>query len=311
MAFKYSLILKGNYDELSRASEELQKLGYKHKSSCFQGDAIKLLVNNSRKEGSDVQNGEFGFYGRDTLARDYTFELSSPIERGAALAIAAIHDDKEGYVGEYVISLLKGTDREKIGKIVRRSIYSATDWVIEGFKFSHKIPSQARKLTPEEIITYFQEKRRIIGYRAIKDFPEVKAGDKFYWAAIGHCYISERNVAKAVNKEAVETESEWFEPVYEEVKRSTTISIGHVKTSVTIHKNGDVQFLSKSYNGVVKIHDIKRIINSFEPVLFLGVHPVSLVEEHRPIRIGCESEDYRFSLNELHEIIEKYNELNT
>lgn len=330
MAFKYSLILKGNYDELSDAGGELQKLGYKHKGPAFSEEASQIIVNNAKMGGSDILNGEFGLYGKHTLSRDYTFELSDSIERQAALAIAAIHDDEEGHVGEYVKCLLKGVDSEKSGKITGKS-FNNSNWIIDGMQFSYIVPRQAVKMTPEEIIAYFQgkeklpnivrdtpkpyeERRKVVAYTLKKGLPGVLAYARFTWdgGKGGWYYKIDSNHEYVFSQEEVQRDLEWFEAVYEEEIKSEQLIVGNRKDEIIISSKGGITLVSSlEASFPIKINEITKIIEYFRrPNLSLAGWAVTLPKNYNSIRIGCVDEDHRFSIEELEKVVEVYNRLN-
>ena len=96
--------------------------------------------------------------------------------------------------------------------------------------------------------------------------------------------------------------------VYEE--ESIELVLGTRKDKILIEKG------SISYRGEkIKVLDLSTIVNTLTKITRLTIvdYPVSIVIDdlNKPIvRIGCESENHLFSINELQSVIDAYDKLN-
>lgn len=101
---------------------------------------------------------------------------------------------------------------------------------------------------------------------------------------------------------------EKWEKVYEE--ESIELILGTMKDKILIEKG------SISYRGQkIKVLDLSTIVNTLTKITRLTIidYPVSIVIDdlNKPIvRIGCESENHLFSINELQSVIDAYEKLN-
>lgn len=339
MAYKHSLNLTGTPTNKIFFTNRLKELGYVSGSSYNPSNLSRYLVVNapSNSHSLSTMNGQFNDL-RDPLTRDFEFNIDNLWEFDAALAIAAIHDDNEPHIGEWVVAGGGGQDvtvlgekgtLHKIDALAGDGNFSVEDY--RSKRADNRVTSldYDSKATPEEIISHFKAKymnasgtaitaaiissnvtngvatpRKIIGYKApfsLRD-GEIPPGT-IYKPRSGKYYSAEdiKGQVCILEKEIVEK----WEAVYdeEEVKltignRGAIITIGRGK----IRAGGNVilhSTLSAIYNKLVAATGDE-----------IGGWELHIIDDLRFIRIGCKDEDNRVSLKEIRDVISAYEKLN-
>lgn len=98
--FKYSINCTGSRTNKERMKKELKKLGYELDRDSSTVTMSYLSINNARL--SCVQNGCYANFEQG-VDRDYDFNLDNENEFNSALAISAIRDDNNPYIGEWIV----------------------------------------------------------------------------------------------------------------------------------------------------------------------------------------------------------------
>ena len=204
---------------------------------------------------------------------------------------------------------------------------------------------QLRKATPEELIEFFKNKQvntntlgradiassadcqlaapkkqevdreDIIGYRIIKDGPGFKKGLELRERAqfptqMGYRASAIEAYGNSVKfPDGVLADTEWFEPIFKEREKVESLTIGSRNDSITISSLKDTV---STPVGDIDIATVRELVDYFTtPNIIVTGFAVSTKPDWRFIRIGCDSEDHRFSIEELVRVIETYNELRT
>lgn len=166
--FKYSIF--ANFNNVNTADqfiEDLEVLGYKDREKNYlEENSIQIRINSTKDHCSEVKNGHYHIDITDSSCpsnvRDFTFNIDNKWEYEAALAIAAIVDDNNPYVGEWVVSNSRHfRQKDGIYKIAKTSglLFNTEDYVPHGTTYEVDLTSiYARKATPEEIIEFFKNK---------------------------------------------------------------------------------------------------------------------------------------------------------
>lgn len=139
-----------------------------------------------------------------------------------------------------------------------------------------------------------QMEQKIIGYKLKKDIPMAAAGD-FSENILGQYIFGRFNYSS----EFVESSTEWFEPIYKEQSKTLVLGSNSIKVEIfTDHIKAD--------NKNVGILELKHLVSEFGKSIRTSVWKVFIDKDNRCIIIGCST----FSLNEIQQVIDTYNELN-
>ena len=162
---------------------------------------------------------------------------------------------------------------------------------------------------PEKV----KETGKLLGYKLKKDLPDVKAGE--IAVKDGMCdwvlktYRGEWKTRR-YREELLKEDTDFFEPVYEEVKAEVTL--GSRGAKIRISKNGSIFFTGVGGGGrtnIEKIDDLLSLVN-LACLTLIGEYVVHLNEHIRFIRVGCSTEDHLFSIDELRLIKKAHDDLN-
>lgn len=268
MRFKYSITCSGDRKNKKRLAEELTKLGYKRDGISDEFKFNYLSINESKRpQDSNIKQGEFGCY-QNKYDRDYSFNIDNEWEFQAALAIAAIRDDNEGYIGEiwwydeYAYQIIEN-DRTIIGvwwNSYTRHVYGKIAVGIGNWK----------KATPEEIIEHFKNnklinmnkkkmnEKKIIGYKLIRpeyreavkiigDFTNIETFENYELTAFAKDYKIVKN--KLIDAKVLDL---WFKPVYEQDE----VTIGGYKAI----KEGDLVAFGCQKFDIAELYAYKKLL---------------------------------------------------
>lgn len=98
----------------------------------------------------------------------------------------------------------------------------------------------------------------------------------------------------------------WFQPITEQ--ENVILYLGSKSIKIIISKEGVICNDKKIDVNVLRTIVANSKSSSFE----VGGYPIVYVTlEHRGFRIGCVTEDNRFSINDMEEVIKAYNEVNS
>ncbi len=327
--FKYSLRIDGAVTSMSRFSEDLKALGYKHNDRGGRtiGPGKFMVVNQCRDypNQSTVKNGEFTWQTASN-PRDYSFDIDTDENYNAALAIAAIHEGPEQYVGELVTILGAVKKVSEISKRNNGGIPSTVDKVWAVFPDGtgnicacDRGSDFARKLTPDEIIDYFKKQTTNMStttnpkYKVLKDTPHVKVGEILERGGTNYDWYfpSKPNfgvVKYGIQKDIVEGNPEFFERVIENI--TEPYKVGSRGFDVILTSKG-VNFYKDGKNRVVLRETLEKLYDYFRPskiaekVGDIGGYEIGVTGNDRCIRIGCYDEDNRISVADLQTLINK------
>lgn len=332
--FRFTLNLTGSEEVKAEFAEGLIKLGYR--------DVIKSGRNYDYLSTGDPidhtqKNMDDFFHQNGAMERDYQFNIDDKAQYEAALAIASIR--KEGFHrGEWVVfdglksrshssSFTIGGLYKLGGKYFSESnisfhVEEDNDGKPNGY---HDYQVLFHKASPEEIIAFFKQKynkmeeRKIIGYRLLKDTPSKPEGAKFIYpttfTANRDGWATEpdgrdNGYTQAVFDAGIGT---WFEPIYEEVIKTSTLTLGSRNLVVVINSRGTIRV--PDHSTTVELVSIKEILNRLEGIRDIKIDKINGFSSHiskdvQFLRMGCELENNLFSYNELKLVIDTYNELN-
>lgn len=148
------------------------------------------------------------------------------------------------------------------------------------------------------------ETKKMIGYRCPIDLRsgKIKAGS-IYVADHNGYYSTESTDGKALmEKEMVET----WEPVYGATEEIITIGSRNVPVTIS-----DIITFKGRVATIKEVNDTyNAIYNMYKSLGTISEYGVYLDSDTRFIRIGCEDENNRFSLNELRQVINTYYRIN-
>ncbi len=273
--FKYSANISGSVVNKQRFIQDLEVRGYKLEDYGF--DIEDTLCVNSSIGSTQLPNGCYRS-GSDPRSRDYTFNINTPDQYDTALAILSMKDDELFYTGELVEILAAGgwgyTHKNNgcIGMVLKtnqqgfnNNCIGATQNVVfktlnpiekDNYTDEADAPNLAyntpvfRKLTVEEVINFYKnsnmQEKKLIGYKLIKDLPIVQAGTigkiekEGSYNVVNFNGISGATFNYSYTQAHCEMNTEWFEPVYEDLKPSFkqyTLESGFV---IAVHKTGEV-----------------------------------------------------------------------
>lgn len=325
--FKYSLTLRGRTKIKIDFSHELKILGYKI-GNDFDTNTNELSVGSPL--GKDFSDDQYNFQS-GSMKRDYEFNIDETWQFEAALAIAAIRNDTLPHVGEWVYM----PDHQTLSYSGEE--YARINYVDDkGNTFNTKEQSQQRdsllhgsygitKATPEQLMKFFKqkyqalemEKRKIIGYRIIKDGPGFKKGDELTEEVNldGNVFWKKPKEDKRLGikfPDFITKDTEWFEPIHEEAIKRQKIAVGSRNLEIQITSEKEIKVTS--YNTVVIPESIEVILAALDNFRNLQItnegHAVYISEDVRFLRIGCQIDNNLFSCNELKAVVDVYKKLN-
>lgn len=332
MAYKHSLNARGSCENLLKFQEDLKKIGYIAIDEVITN--YTTIGVNSGESFSRIKNGEFDSLN-NPFKRDYEFDIDNHWEYNAALGIAAMRDDNEPHIGEWVVAggggditvLGSRGSLHKIDALGNNGNFSVEDYYPK--RADNKVTDLRydSKATAEEIINHFKPKemnvsgavttatisgyvingaaiaRKIIGYKApfsLRD-GEIPSGTVYKPRSSKYYSADIKDRTCVLEKEIVEK----WEAVYEE--EEVTLTIGSRDAIVTVGRGkisvrGNVilySTLSAIYNKLVAATGDE-----------IGGWEVHILDDLRFIRIGCKDEDNRVSLKEIRSVIATYEKLN-
>lgn len=308
--FKHTLTASGAKDKLAKFEQDIIKLGHKNRHpGDTSGDHIVLGPHANSKLSKDEYYFLIGFPNR----RDFEFNLDIPQEYETALAIAAIVDDDEPHVGEYIIGVQSSylpQGRISIITEIREVRGTRTEISFKGCGLPLCTDLEfVRKCTAEEIISHFKNKymKKLIKYKVIKPCAYVNSYGDSDKLIPGTTFEPGSLISEHLSS-MVENE-EFFEKVYEEDKK--VITIGSQNDEVTITKGeNSVRIGSR---GTASIEDITNVIDkvysSMGTIMGHYVH-IEIDRDKRMILIGCKAENHLFSINELQAVIDEHHIMN-
>lgn len=333
MNLKYDLVILSDPD-IREFKRQLVKLGYKGNIQ-FGNASVRTY-----KDGSFLNLGS----NISLLDTNFKFKEKQKWEFDAALAIAAIWDDNEYHENEWVV--FDGMKKENtvtncytIGSLYQ---LGGTYWEGRGTnsfktKYSDKNKPDGyddyqvnyHKACPEEIIAFFKQKydkmaninivnKEVIGYRIIKDGPgfakgleltvrtDLKGGERGYQTPVigGPKY-------RVKFPDEILADTQWFEPIYKDIIKEKRIEVGTKQLTVTVTSDGKISIpLPNTYP--IKILALESFIKAFNALseIQIGDFAAYPDKNEKYIRIGCETQNNRFSYNEIVSIINAYKELN-
>jgi len=149
------------------------------------------------------------------------------------------------------------------------------------------------------------ENQKIVGYKLKKDLPTIKEGAFFEQTGYDH-FTNDGSLDDTYRytQPQIDGAPDWFEPVYEAV--DIVLELGNHKKKVTIGKEkilvdsvyisiNDIFHLHEKFTGLEQVRLFNAVVNG--PTRFL--------------RIGCETENNLFSLDEITQVINAYHKLNS
>lgn len=320
--FKYSFAVSCNKDQMDSIYNNMIELGYEY----IGVDRSKL----SEKFLADLCTNYAG--GNDLFAFGSYREAYQSIKldifnKELILTLAAATQGDRFYKGEWVIcTKIYDTDLIQFTKGKFYQIKKDSEknqelvWIVSddlGSNSNAHFTKYLRKPSAQEIIEHFsnvkyvvadgknkpleeyksKQMEQIVGYRLKKDLPEVLSGT---WSELninlsctfgGKTYWAEQLL-----------NTEWFEPVYEE--QSKTLILGSNNIIVEIRKN---KIYTK--DRIISISDLKDIMSHYKATGRIADWSILIDNNIRCIRIGCESENNRFSINEIQQVIDTYNQI--
>ncbi len=324
--YKYSLNITGHQEEKERFRVELERLGYKFKDDGNRRGTLTLNLCTRGASLSYVKNGEYT-YNSTANTRDFEINIDDPEMYKAALGIAAMRDDEEYHVGEYLYcteDINRATSLSK-GQLYRikenYSVINFTD-LTEGNFIMSFLRDKTRKATGNEILQWFTDKistnmsstntvtgtslqgvstngasidqrskgKRPKGYKLIKRYPNCihKIGD----------YVPYTTGAYS------EFPDNW-EPVYSDPEINTLVGNNRI-TARIIGNKIEVRDVDIS---IGELRDLRNAIFNLNGRM-LGPWAVHVLENERFFRVGCSSDNNLFSFNELDQLIQVYDEHN-
>lgn len=202
--------LKGSSDptEAARTIEFLTRLGGKNPFNCdgSRTDAI-YYIDEAGDIGSISENYIHSWLTLISLQKDCLLPVSWCVHKSSHKAVEWLFNKhmeftREEYLGES--NGIHHEGRNSFGTLLTESQFLALT-----------APSG-------------KEEREIEGYVLLKDTPELKAGEIFYWKESMGCFIADgidqtnagKTFIKAYMKKAVEANQEWFKPKYKEVRKA-------------------------------------------------------------------------------------------
>lgn len=341
---RYIIFEAKDFEQKREFTDHLKNLGYRNFNKKLENDGLNIIkiYGSSRTNRTSYLSGDpeswrnheddIILYGKDEGVLE------------AAIAIAAIWNDNIDHEGEWVVideTIVSGGDdlftKGKLYELGGRywKDYNKTNFVVKATDQGtsngrNKQYIKYHKASPEEIINFFMKKngvikknKKIIGYRIIKDGPGFKSGTELRiplkikrgqdgWADKVRQWDTERVVR--FPEDVIKENPDWFEAIYEDEEKIETLTLGS--------NNDSIQISSKSLSvrtsiGDIPIEQIRDLYTYFtreglqkQAVNSIIGYDVTLPEDGwRIIRIGCSSEDHRFSPSELKQIIDKYEEL--
>lgn len=323
--FKYKLRLTGSKENKDVFCKHLKSLGY-GLSGAFSADGT---LGKHVSGETVVTNGLYGDFGAAVIVgtmctpkEDFTFDLDDSGQYAAASFIAAIQgSDTESFPGE--LWDYKGNpcrykveEDEKITTINRNGTVDS-----RYFKASYGEVSKARsedwhKMTPEEIINYFNVKnnkemsttKKLIGYKVRSTVGSV-AKDTVLYINPSHPDDSNypysdqgfRNSINEITIGEMRKYPEYYEAVYGEDKPITkNITVG--RRVITVSR-GDSQL--RTDNGYALNIDSARKITKLSRSQNIDSTDVCVTE----FQIGC-SDGVRATIDQIWEVINAWDEVN-
>lgn len=328
--FKYKVFLAPG-ERVLEYKQSLKELGY---TGGLNGStyAVKTYGDNSF----------MGLGSRlDGLYADYSFlEQGEDWQYDAALAIAAIQEEEGYHENEWVVFDGKSDGRQFTnGKLYQLGgkywlknkeggfhIKKDDNEVANGYP-DNESNGKSHKASSEEIIAFFKQKhskmpesksttQKVVGYRIKKDGPGFKKGLELKERVDSKPEVNYRSWVIDSPSHRVkfpisvlEKETEWFEPIYEELVKVERLVIGGKDLTVVINSKGEI----KARGLEIAISDLRRVYNWFtNPGNWkLADYPISYSQETRFIRVGCIEEDNLFSPAEIASVVAAYNRLNS
>lgn len=339
-AFKYTMIFTAkDLDERNKYIQELHNLGYVKYGDSFADSQLKVK--------SYAPSAEYNtFLPTNDVSEFGSYQLS---DFDTALAIASIHKGEAFHAGEWVKVVNRGGHNSS-HKWYKGSVFKAQPYgnnapeffkiqdidnnkdkigafEVEGIQVVLKLNNSAfravyaQKATPKELIELFKQKNKaevkektknVIGYRLLKDAPGVTKGTELretHNAVDGKRWrwFDSHGFYRGWNEAIIKESPEWFEPLYEE-DQVVIFTLG--SNGVEIYVDSNKKILVRG--NTIQIADLKKISYWFKNPdgWSLAEWKISYEPNHRFIRVGCQSENNLFSLNDIDQVINTYEKLN-
>lgn len=149
--------------------------------------------------------------------------------------------------------------------------------------------------------------KELIGYKLLHNLPDVEAGTVGAKNSDGSWEFKTVSGAgwgiRRYSQTDINREIAWFEPVYKEVVKEVTLSVGNPKMAVTVRK-GSVSIARIS--GLTDIQSIRQLLNGFNP---LPDAFRSYVVVPYTLWIGC-ADGTAVTKTDVQEVISAYEKIN-
>ena len=343
MSFKHSLIINGSEQKRDKFKAELSKLGYAA-NATREGEDWSTVVGEVRSLMDAKRNSftEYVFPLTSNEKADFEFDIDEEWQYAAALAIASIHEEDDiPFVGEWIYcgensATRTGHREDDLAKLTNANeLGGITTYNHLGNNYdSHLNMHGNRKATPDEIIEFFKNKymydstalagseyakatvNKLLGYRIIKDGPGFKKGLELtvrtFIKGGDHGYstpVIGGPKHRVRFPDDVLADTEWFEPIYEKVVREIKVMKGSRSDEFIIREDGTITCKRIGDFNIKAVEDIISYYGKNNHDLSVIGYTVSIKSDWRNILVGCESEDHRFSLGELRDLVNTYNQL--
>lgn len=319
--FKNGLVIFGTSSLRKAFEEELLKLGYTNRKKECKVDTCKLiLVNENRDKSSFVKNGEFASQdsyvgGRDeyTLPGDWdlALKLASEVEEEVPEYVELLSgwSVENEFIGEiFQLATLNNLHKFKLAPKKEEFVQNIQKWIQRGhFKPSTKAAydQQQQELADKELLE-----------RLIKE-SGFKIGDKVTWGTkYDIVEIEDFNLIKNVRLDTTKfspgnsqlaiylgDKYKWYSAstdTLEVIGTSKTLTLGSSNIEIKISK-GKIEAAGKE----VRYGCITNLVSNMK-LQDLSFSHTDWKVSFPSVKIGCST----FTLSELEQIVETYNELN-